>query len=144
MIVNNPSLIICQSLLFNITSCTNISYYFLGKPTKPLVMGLSPPLVKNKLQLNCSTSSTTVPTNHNILMTYRWNIDGVNITSSTGRYIVRGSRITLANINVNDSNVMITCTGIEQGGLTSDESDKYTLQPLCKSKHVNKQCQSII
>ncbi|KAJ8311173.1 hypothetical protein KUTeg_011274 [Tegillarca granosa] len=65
--------------------------FVLGKPTKPFVRELSPPVVNKTLHLNCSTTSTTVPGNHNISLRYTWNIDGVNITSSNGRYLVIGS-----------------------------------------------------
>lgn len=83
--------------------------YVFGKPTKPLITELSSPIINNNLQLNCSSISTTVPGNHNISISYRWNIDGVNVRNSSGRYILSGSRVTIQDVQINDTNSIITC-----------------------------------
>ncbi|KAJ8311176.1 hypothetical protein KUTeg_011277 [Tegillarca granosa] len=106
--------------------------YVFGIPTKPFKTELSSPIINNNLQLNCTSTSTTVPGHHNLSILYRWNVDEVNLSSSSGRYILSGSHVTIQNIQVNDTKKIITCTAREQGGLESDESNKYVLESLYK------------
>ncbi|XP_067678708.1 carcinoembryonic antigen-related cell adhesion molecule 5-like [Haliotis asinina] len=94
----------------------------LGQPTKCVINVPSAPLFGRQVTLTCISTSTTMPTNHGLTLTYIWQLDNSDITVTSP-----GSLYTFT-VNSRDSH-SYRCRTRESQGLESEWSQVYNMQP---------------
>ncbi|XP_067675448.1 B-cell receptor CD22-like [Haliotis asinina] len=94
----------------------------LGQPTKPTVNGPSAPVFGRQVTLSCNSTSTTVPADHGLTLTYTWQRDnaGITVTSPGSPYAFT--------VNSRDSH-SYRCRARETQGLESEWSQLYNMEP---------------
>ncbi|XP_060602041.1 carcinoembryonic antigen-related cell adhesion molecule 5-like [Ruditapes philippinarum] len=100
--------------------------YILGTPRKPTVTVNKTPSVGESVTLTCSSTSTTIPSNHSLSLTYSWRVDNTdNPGGAKYTYTPSKDKLTVNNIEKEDANKQFTCTATEDvtGGYTSSRSD---------------------
>ncbi|XP_067651677.1 nephrin-like [Haliotis asinina] len=96
--------------------------FVLGQPTKPTVNGPSAPVFGRQVTLSCNSTSTTVPADHGLTLTYTWQRDNAGIT-----VISPGSPYTFT-VNSRDSH-SYRCRARESQALESEWSQVYNMEP---------------
>ncbi|XP_067675473.1 protein sax-3-like [Haliotis asinina] len=96
----------------------------LGQPAKPSLNGPSAPVFGRQVTLTCSATSTTVPADHSLTLTYTWQRDNTDIIVTSP-----GSPFTFT-VSSRDSH-SYRCRARESRGLESDWSQLYNLEPQC-------------
>ena len=109
---------------------------YLGKPNKPMLTPIaSQPYVGESVTLSCLSTSTTVPSNHNLVMKYTWVINGTsNPTDPRYSYSSTKNTLTVSDIRQVDATKTFICRAIEdiENGYTSDNSDISGVNVLCR------------
>ena len=109
---------------------------FQGKPNKPtLTLNITESYVGESLTLSCLSNSTTVPSNHSLVMKYTWTIDGTtNPTDTRYSYSSTKNTLTISDIRQVDGTKSFICVAREDvtNGYTSDNSDSTSLTVLCR------------
>ena len=109
---------------------------FSGPPTKPKIAALpSPQSVEEETSLNlsCFSSSTTYPPDHNLKLTYFWEINGKPLLSneSNERFHVNGAFLKIVSIDRSDRDKRFTCRVNEENGLSRFST--FSPNVTCKS-----------
>ncbi|XP_067679294.1 cell adhesion molecule 2-like [Haliotis asinina] len=94
----------------------------LGQPTKPTLSGPLAPVFGRQITLTCSSTSTTVPADHGLTLTYIWQRDNTNITVTSP-----GSSYTFT-VTSRDSHSN-RCRARESRSLESEWSQVYNMEP---------------
>ncbi|XP_046563057.1 protein turtle homolog B-like isoform X2 [Haliotis rubra] len=95
----------------------------LGKPTSPGRPPVSTtPVYNQQVTLTCSSTSTTVPADHGLTLTYTWQRDNTDITVTSP-----GSSFTFT-VSFRDSH-SYRCRARESQGLESEWSQVYNMEP---------------
>ncbi|XP_048240964.1 basement membrane-specific heparan sulfate proteoglycan core protein-like [Haliotis rufescens] len=94
----------------------------LGKPTTPGRPVSTTPVYNQQVTLTCSSTSTTVPSDHGLTLTYTWQRDNTNITVTSP-----GSSYTYT-VSSRDSH-SYRCRARESQGLESEWSQGYNMEP---------------
>ncbi|XP_048241018.1 contactin-1-like [Haliotis rufescens] len=94
----------------------------LGKPTTPSRPVSSSPVYNQQVTLTCSSTSTTVPADHGLTLTYTWQRDNTDITVTSP-----GSPYTFT-VSSRDSH-SYRCRARESQGLESEWSQGYNMEP---------------
>ncbi|XP_071095651.1 nephrin-like [Haliotis cracherodii] len=94
----------------------------LGKPTTPGRPVSTTPVYNQQVTLTCSSTSTTVPADHGLTLTYTWQRDNTDIT-----YTSPGSPYTFT-LSSRDSH-SYRCRARESQGLDSEWSQGYNMEP---------------
>ncbi|XP_071094639.1 protein turtle homolog B-like [Haliotis cracherodii] len=94
----------------------------LGKPTTPGRPVSTTPVYNQQVTLTCNSTSTTVPADHNLTLTYTWqrNNTDITVTSPGSPYIFT--------VSSRDSH-SYRCRAIESQGLESEWSQGYNMEP---------------
>ena len=107
-----------------------------GSPTKPKIAAF--PSSKSveegtSLNLNCSSSSTTYPPDHNLKLTYFWEIKGKPLLSneSNERFHVKGAFLKIVSIDRSDRDKRFACRVHEENGLSRFST--FSPNVTCKS-----------
>ncbi|XP_071095658.1 neural cell adhesion molecule 1-like [Haliotis cracherodii] len=104
----------------------------LGQPIKPTPNGPSAPVFGTQVTLTCSSTSTTVPADHGLTLTYTWQRDNTDITVTSP-----GSPYTFT-VSSRDSH-SYRCRARESQGLESEWSQLYNMEPQYGPSAVNLQ-----
>ncbi|XP_071094638.1 protein turtle-like [Haliotis cracherodii] len=94
----------------------------LGKPTTPVRPVSTTPVYNQQVTLTCNSTSTTVPADHGLTLTYTWQRDNTDITVTSP-----GSPYTFT-VSSRDSH-SYRCRAIESQGLESEWSQGYNMEP---------------
>ncbi|XP_048241008.1 protein turtle-like [Haliotis rufescens] len=94
----------------------------LGKPTTPVRPVSTTPVYNQQVTLTCSSTSTTVPADHGLTLTYIWQRDRTDITVTSP-----GSPYTFR-VSSRDSH-SYRCRARESQGLESEWSQGYNMEP---------------
>ncbi|XP_071095624.1 protein turtle homolog B-like [Haliotis cracherodii] len=94
----------------------------LGKPTTPGRPVSTTPVYNQAVTLTCSSTSTTVPADHGLTLTYTWQRDNTNITVTSP-----GSPYNFT-VSSRDSH-SYRCRARESQGLESEWSQGYNMEP---------------
>ncbi|XP_071095656.1 protein turtle homolog B-like [Haliotis cracherodii] len=94
----------------------------LGKPTTPSRPVSLSPVYNQQVTLTCSSTSTTVPADHGLTLTYTWQRDNTGITVTSP-----GSPYTFT-VSSRDSH-SYRCRARESQGLESEWSQGYNMEP---------------
>ncbi|XP_071094627.1 contactin-5-like [Haliotis cracherodii] len=94
----------------------------LGKPTTPVRPVSTTPVYNQQVTLTCSSTSTTVPADHGLTLTYTWQRDNTNITVPSP-----GSPYNFT-VSSRDSHIY-RCRARESQGLESERSQGYNMEP---------------
>ncbi|XP_071094642.1 neural cell adhesion molecule 1-like [Haliotis cracherodii] len=94
----------------------------LGKPTTPGHPVSTTPVYNQQVTLTCSSTSTTVPADHGLTLTYTWQRDNTDITVTSP-----GSPYTFT-VSSRDSH-SYRCRARESQGLESEWSQGYHMEP---------------
>ncbi|XP_071094628.1 protein turtle homolog B-like [Haliotis cracherodii] len=102
----------------------------LGKPTTPGRPVSTTPVYNQTVTLTCSSTSTTVPADHGLTLTYIWQRDNTNITvtSPGSSYIFK--------VSSRDSH-SFRCRARESQGLESEWSQGYNMEPQYGSYQIS-------
>ncbi|XP_071094653.1 cell adhesion molecule CEACAM5-like [Haliotis cracherodii] len=103
-----------------------------GQPTKPTLNGQSAPVFGRQFTLTCSSTSTTVPADHGLTLTYTWQRDNTDIPVTSP-----GSHYTFT-VSYRDSH-NYRCKATEGQGLESEWSQLYNMEPQYGPYAVNLQ-----
>ena len=105
-----------------------------GKPSTPVLSSGSVPEIERSLSFTCSSSSTTVPSDHGLSLSYTWSING-QTDPTDSRYTYTGNTLTISNVQRTDKNKTVACTAKEVvNGVqkTSDTSNQLRVDVYCK------------
>ncbi|XP_046545511.1 uncharacterized protein LOC124255658 isoform X2 [Haliotis rubra] len=94
----------------------------LGKPTTPGRPVSTTPVYNQQVTLTCNSTSTSVPADHGLVLTYTWQRDNDSITVNT-----IGPTYTFT-VSSRDSH-NYRCRARESQGLESDWSQMYNMEP---------------
>ncbi|XP_071094658.1 nephrin-like [Haliotis cracherodii] len=94
----------------------------LGQPIKPTLTGPSAPVFGTQVTLTCSSTSTTVPADHGLTLTYTWQRDNTDTPVTSP-----GSTYTFT-VSSRDSH-SYRCKATEDQGLESEWSQLYNMEP---------------
>ncbi|XP_048240968.1 nephrin-like [Haliotis rufescens] len=97
-------------------------YLHHGKPTTPVRPVSTTPVYNQQVTLTCSSTSTTVPADHGLTLTYIWQRDRTHITVTSP-----GSPYTFR-VSSRDSH-SYRCRARESQGLESEWSQGYNMEP---------------
>ncbi|XP_071094603.1 neural cell adhesion molecule 1-like [Haliotis cracherodii] len=95
-----------------------------GQPTRPTLTGQSAPVFERQFTLTCSSTSTTVPADHALTLTYTWQRDNIDLTVTSP-----GSPYNFT-VSSRDSH-SYRCKATEGQGLESEWSQLYNMEPQC-------------
>ena len=100
---------------------------------KPKVTVNKTPSAGESVQLTCSSTSTTTPSNHSLSLKYDWKVNNNQITDGT-KYTTNANKLTVNNIVQEDANKQFTCTATEDvtNGYMSTSSDQFSFDVYCK------------
>ena len=83
------------------------------------------------ITFSCEATSTTQPTDSNLVFSYTWNYDGTDVdsTSNNDRFTHDGNTMTVNDIELADDGKQVTCVATEDvaGGISSDTSTAVTV-----------------
>ncbi|XP_052806625.1 basement membrane-specific heparan sulfate proteoglycan core protein-like [Mya arenaria] len=99
--------------------------YILGSPIIPSLATNGSFYEGTNLRISCTSTSTTLPSNHSLSIQYNWAINGSSIASG-GRFSFDSSdnkELTIYNISRNDRRSVVRCTATEVGGKSSQASE---------------------
>ncbi|KAL3860955.1 hypothetical protein ACJMK2_007049, partial [Sinanodonta woodiana] len=99
-----------------------------ASPSKPQIVELEGPAVNGtNYHLNCSALSSSQPPNHNLSMFSEWRRDDMLISSS-GRYIVSGTELTITSLSYKQYNgSALSCVAFEDQLVKSVNSDTFIM-----------------
>ncbi|XP_060565811.1 cell adhesion molecule 3-like [Ruditapes philippinarum] len=95
--------------------------YMLGIPRRPILTGNKTPYVGESATLTCSSTSTTIPSNHSLSLKYFWRVNNIdNPAGAKYSYTPSKDKLIVSNILKGDANKKFTCLA------TEDVTDGYT------------------
>ncbi|XP_060580488.1 CD166 antigen-like, partial [Ruditapes philippinarum] len=103
--------------------------YMLGIPRKPTVTVNKTPSVGESAILTCSSTSTTIPSNHSLSLKYSWRVNNIENPAGTKySYTTSKDKLTVSNILKEDANIQFTCSATEDvtDGYTSNSSELFS------------------
>ncbi|XP_046545504.1 uncharacterized protein PB18E9.04c-like [Haliotis rubra] len=107
----------------------------LGKPTTPGRPVSTTPVYNQQMTLTCSSTSTSVPADHGLTLTYTWQRDNTDITVTSP-----GSPYTFT-VSSLDSH-SYRCRARESRGLESEWSQVYHMEPQYGPYQISRQFQT--
>ncbi|XP_060574571.1 hemicentin-1-like, partial [Ruditapes philippinarum] len=100
-----------------------VRYY--GIPSKPNIILKQMPFVGENATFTCNSTSTTIPSNHSLSLTYTWIMNGLNLPEDE-RYSYASNKMTITNIVKVDVDSRFRCSVKENLGYSSDESKIFS------------------
>ncbi|XP_046579327.1 uncharacterized protein LOC124286915 [Haliotis rubra] len=104
-------------------------------PAKPRITSSTKPLVGENITLICSSTSRSLPQDHNLTMFYNWRRDNTSLLSG-GRHQISGSSLTIREFKRQDMG-NYSCQATEEMGLKSEWSNTCVMEGSFKPAILN-------